>query len=195
MQHSSNMHVRHAVTYYSAIIAWAAYYFGASFVSPFPWAAEECGEDALCAADPDRALPLPSSDSYFRDTVLQLNDSSLEDGVARIFSGPLVGCALPRRASRKSSHYHRIPAGPTATAGDRSPFGEPGPDPVHPGAQPHTSGPAARHSIAAPHAGSLWEPELLARCSPDSHLHAGTQCTAQHCLVVSMNCWRSTSEY
>ena len=83
------------MTYYSAIIAWAAYYFGASFKWPFPWATEDCGVDAECLADPARALPLPTSDSYFTDTVLQSNDSSLADGVARIFSGPLVGCAPP----------------------------------------------------------------------------------------------------
>ena len=85
----------YAVTYYSAIIAWAAYYLGASFVWPLPWATEDCGADAECLADPARALPLPSSDSYFTDTVLQSNDSSLADGVARVFSGPLVGCAPP----------------------------------------------------------------------------------------------------
>eukprot|EP00892_Ulva_mutabilis_P009295 jgi/Ulvmu1/6738/UM030_0073.1 len=82
------------VTYYSAIIAWAAYFFGASFKWPFPWAISDCGGDATCLADPDQALPLPTSNSYFTDTVLQSNDDSLTDGVARIFSGPLVGCLL-----------------------------------------------------------------------------------------------------
>ena len=89
------MHGWHAVTYYSAIIAWAAYYVGASFVWPLPWAAEECGLDEDCAADPARALPLPWSERYFTETLLNEDPESLASGVARVISGPLLGCALP----------------------------------------------------------------------------------------------------
>ena len=89
-----------AVTYYSAIIAWAAYYVGASFVWPLPWAAEECGLDEDCAADPRRALPLPSSNAYFTDTLLNENPASINDGVARVISGPLLGCAPPQPFSQ-----------------------------------------------------------------------------------------------
>ena len=95
LSHHAEHGQTHAVTYYSAIIAWAAYYVGASFKWPFPWAIENCGGDAACLADPARALPLPSSDSYFTDTVLCSSHSSLADGIARIFSGPLVGCVPP----------------------------------------------------------------------------------------------------
>lgn len=91
-----------AVTYYSCIIAWAAYFFGASFKWPFPWAVEDCAgfesdpERTACATDPKRALPLPRSDSYFEDTVLNTSRAALEAGVARTISGPLYGSAHRR---------------------------------------------------------------------------------------------------
>eukprot|EP00892_Ulva_mutabilis_P009294 jgi/Ulvmu1/6737/UM030_0072.1 len=82
------------VTYYSAIIAWAAYFVGASFEWPLPWAAVGCGGDAECAVDPQRALPLPAASTYFTDTLLNENPDSVNSGVARVISGPLLGCLL-----------------------------------------------------------------------------------------------------
>ena len=50
-----------AVTYYSAIIAWALYYFFASFMWPFPWATDVCAaDDAECMADPCLLYTSPS---------------------------------------------------------------------------------------------------------------------------------------
>lgn len=84
------------MTYYSAILAWAAYYFGASFSWPLPWAVAQCGEtDLTCRADPQRALPLKSSSVYFNKSVLQTNLDSLESGIASTISGPLYGSAPP----------------------------------------------------------------------------------------------------
>ena len=96
------------MTYYSCIIAWAAYFFGASFKWPLPWAVEDCAGletkevQDTCFADPKRALPLPRSDSYFEDTVLQTSRAALEAGVARTISGPLYGSA-PRLLRRVDS--------------------------------------------------------------------------------------------
>ena len=108
-----DMRAWHAVTYYSAIIAWAAYFVGASFRWPLPWAAEDCGLDQMCAADPRRALPLPSSNTYFTDVVLNENPDSLQNGVARIISGPLVGCTPPPPLLlTHPNHFHRPPHQP-----------------------------------------------------------------------------------
>lgn len=83
-----------AVTYYSSIIAWAIYFTGASFKWPFPWAVEECAaDDTACATDPTKRLPINAATDYFENTVLHTSSDSLQDGVARIISGPLFGSA------------------------------------------------------------------------------------------------------
>jgi hypothetical protein len=87
----------HAVTYYSSIIAWALFYFGASFKWPFPWAAENCGQDPACQANPARALPIARSDDYLLTDVMQFNEANVAKGVADLFSGPLIGCTPPPR--------------------------------------------------------------------------------------------------
>ena len=84
------------MTYYSAIIAWALYYTGASFIWPFPWATDTCpAEDAACMADPARALPLASSRNYFLDTVMKYSPENVDKGTATVISAPLFGCAYP----------------------------------------------------------------------------------------------------
>ena len=81
------------MTYYSVIVAWALYYFGASFAWPFPWA-QRCGAaDEACMADPLRALPLARSQEYFTNTVMQFDASKLESGAATGIAGPIFGCA------------------------------------------------------------------------------------------------------
>ena len=66
---------------------------GASFEWPFAWAVKDCGADAECAADPERALPIPASNAYF-DSVLGTSEKHLEEGVAKTISGPLFGTLL-----------------------------------------------------------------------------------------------------
>lgn len=82
------------MTYYSVIVAWSLFYFGASFGWPFPWATENCGDDAACIADPARALPLTRSRDYFTNTVIQFDEDQLESGAATKIAGPIFGCAL-----------------------------------------------------------------------------------------------------
>ena len=84
------------MTYYSVIVAWSLYYFGASFAWPFPWAQQQCGEeDAACLSDPARALPLARSEHYFFNTVMQFDQSQLSSGSASGIAGPILGCATP----------------------------------------------------------------------------------------------------
>jgi hypothetical protein len=83
----------HAVTYYSSILAWAIYFVGGSFTWPLPWAIRCDSNDAACMADPSKALPITSATSYF-DRILGTSEDSLEVGVARRVSGPLMGSAF-----------------------------------------------------------------------------------------------------